>query len=334
MSHRQPRERPAVRIHTMTGSRRAWAALTALLAATGFWTCTRGTPVGVQSAPRPATIAYAQPSTAADPTALAVYYLANEGFMVEGAGRRVLIDGLFSDDVTGYATVPGGIREQLETGTGEWQGINVALASHYHRDHFNAGSVARFLTANPQAEFISTPQVVEQLFALFDADDSPPVGARSRVHAVLPPEGTSRRLEIAGIEIEVLNLHHGIRTPPVENLGFVVRLGVSRFLHFGDTEAKFDEFEPYLETLHGTDLALLPFWFLASEWRAAMVRDRIQPHMIVAAHLPDPNADASYFGRWQSYEQLVRTIRSDFPEARLPHRPGERVRLERSVAGE
>ncbi len=262
----------------------------------------------------------AAPLVASD---LGARYVANEGFLVEGGGKRVLIDGLFGDGVSGYPVSPAGVRDRLERGVGEWAGIGVALATHFHPDHFDPGSVGRFLEANPGAVFISTPQAVAKLRETYP--DAPGLFARAR--AVLPAEGSVERLEIDDIGIEVLNLHHGLRDPPVQNLGFIVTLGGERFLHFGDTEAKIDDFVPYLERLADVDLALLPFWFLSSAWRAEMVRDRIRPRRIVVAHLPLPTAPGSYFGRWQSYENLVRTIRDGFPQARFPRSSGETLDL-------
>ena len=43
--------------------------------------------------------------------------------------------------------------------------------------------------------------------------------------------------------------------------------------------------------------------------------------------MPTPEAGDSYFGRWQSYDNLVRSIRSAFPEARFPARTGESYRF-------
>jgi len=270
---------------------------------------------------------------------LEVLYLANEGFLIEAGGRRVLVDGLFGTGISGYPVVPPGIRSQLEAGVGEWADIHVAIATHYHGDHFDPESVIRFLEANPEAVFVSTPQTVERLTRRLTersikeaTEQSKNPGPErtallARVRAVLPAEGTVERIEFDGIELAVLNLHHGRRDPPVENLGLVITIGEQSFLHFGDTEAKMEEFEPYLDLLRDTDLALLPFWFLSSEWRARMVRDLIQPRWIVVAHMPTPEAGDSYFGRWQSYDNLVRSIRSAFPEARFPARTGESYRF-------
>ncbi len=275
------------------------------------WAAALAGPARAQLSTAPAPIS-------APPAGIEATYLANEGFLIEGAGKRVLVDALLSPDVTGYAGLPAELREPIELGTDGWGGVHVALASHSHPDHFDSASVARFLTANPEAVFVSTPQAVAELARRDPADQA----LLARVRGVLPAAGEVERLDLQGIQIEVLNLHHGDRNPPVQNLGFVVTLGDRRFLHFGDTEAKIEDFEPYLGLLRGTDLALLPFWFLSSEWRAAMVRDRIRPRWIVVGHLPLPDAPPGHFARWQSFDNLVATIREGFPEAIFPGRPG------------
>lgn len=265
----------------------------------------------------------AAPAPVAPPaTDLEVRFVANEGFLIDGAGRRVLVDGLVGPNVTGFPIGSPEMRDELERGVGIWSGIDVALATHSHPDHFNADSVARFLRSSPEALFVSTPQSVALLEAAY-----PGATFLSRARAVLPEPGASERLELRGIAIEVLNLHHGARQPPVDNLGFLITLGSRRVLHLGDTEAKMPDFEPYLDRLADVDLGLLPFWFLSSAWRAEMVRERIRPRWIVVAHLPLPTAPAGYFARWHSYENLVSLIGDAFPEARFPESPGETYRF-------
>lgn len=265
------------------------------------------------------------PGNAVEPEqrSFTVHYLANEGFLVEAAGRRVLIDGLFGAGIDGYPVVPAAIRSKVEQGSGKWGGVEVALATHFHGDHFDAEAVARFLTANPEAVFVSTPQAVGLLAdAGFDPERHP-----GRARALLPAVGETEILHFGEIVIELLNLHHGRRQPPVENLGFVVRFGGLSLLHFGDTEAKMEDFEPYLKQLEGVDLAILPFWFLASEWRAEMVRKQIKPRWVIAAHTPTPTAGSGHFGRWGSYDNLIQVMLGAFPEAKTPQTTGDSYNL-------
>lgn len=244
---------------------------------------------------------------------LQVTYLANEGFLVEGAGKRVLVDALFGEGISGYPALAAPVRQALERGEGEWAGVTVALASHHHGDHFDPAAVERFLRANPRAVFVSTPQAVAKLEAIAGKD-----AFGERVRAVLPPPGKVHDLEIDGVTIRAMNLHHGPLEPPVENLGVIIELGDARLLHFGDTEAEMDDFRPYLDALGEVDVALLPFWFLASEWRIELVRESLRPRCIAVAHVPEPSASAAHFARWESYANLLRVIRTAFPQAHIP----------------
>lgn len=274
-------------------------------------------PRAVVEAPAADTVGVAAPEVG-----MVATYLGNEGFLIEGGGHRVLIDALYGTGIPGYPVVPAPIREQLEAGAGLWGGVDLAIASHHHGDHFDAAAVARFLAANPQARFLSTPQAVDRLAA---AVDDPAVLARAE--GVLPATGETIERDVGGIGVTVLHLHHGLRDPPVENLGVVVRMGDHRFLHFGDTEATMEDFEPYLDRLAGTDLALLPFWFLSSEWRAQMVREQIRPPTVVAAHVPEATAPAGHFARWNSHRELVAAMRDAFPGAVIPAAAGDRIEV-------
>jgi len=262
------------------------------------------------------------PAIVADP--LEVTYLANEGFLIETTGTRVLIDALFGAGLPGYPAVPAAVRSRLEGGEGEFAGVTVALATHFHGDHFDSGAVARFLTANQKAVFISTPQAA----ARFKSEVREAASLMPRFRRVLPVPGETESLNIGGVEVLAFNLHHGSRTPPVENLGLMVTLGGRSFLHLGDTEAKMEDFRPYLNLMHGVDVAILPFWFLTSEWRAEMVRDEIRPEAIVVAHLPKATAETGYFGRWQNYDNVVEMLLEAFPQAHILRRTGDRRRFD------
>ena len=44
--------------------------------------------------------------------------------------------------------------------------------------------------------------------------------------------------------------------------------------------------------------------------------------------MPVPTAEAGYFGRWRSYDNLVRVMLDAFPKARIPRGSGERYRFD------
>jgi len=68
------------------------------------------------------------------PAALRVTYLANEGVLLEAGDTRVVIDGLHRHYKDLYATLPDRAREALESAVPPWDGIDLIVVSHRHRD--------------------------------------------------------------------------------------------------------------------------------------------------------------------------------------------------------
>lgn len=242
--------------------------------------------------------------------ALEVTYLANEGFMLVGGGRKVLIDALFGEGLRGYAVVSPAQRELLEQARAPFDDVDALFATHFHDDHFNAAAVLAHLTNNSQAFFFSTNQAAEKLRAVpqFDA-------VKTRVVTTLPKEGERIHTGHRGIYVQLLNIHHG-RGRPIENLGFLIELAGKRILHIGDSFAEAAVFQKYELIKDRIDVAFLPSWYFlekdaktAEDFRLA-IRTHIQPRHIVVMHLgPDAaNATSSWAQQWPR-------IKSEFPNA-------------------
>lgn len=247
---------------------------------------------------------------------LEITYLANEGFLLRAGEARVLVDGLFGEGLRGYGVVAREERHKLETAQEPYTGIDLVLASHVHRDHFDAEAVARFLRANREARFISTEDALKALLAV-DRDLS------SRASGHWPPEEERIDQRLAGLDISLFNLHHGRDRPTTQNLGLLVKICGSTVLHIGDTEA--DAADLRLAGLAGLrpDVALLPSWFLRpSRWSAAV--EVLRPRHIVAMHLPAADAPRSYFyGGTRDLGGLKAAITAGHPAAWIPVRTGD-----------
>lgn len=220
-----------------------------------------------------------------------VTYLANEGVLLEAAGRKVLIDALFGDGIDGYAKVADEERARLEGASGRYADVDLVLATHAHDDHFSPRAVESHLRANARALFVSTPDAVQRL-----PDE---LAAR----AMLPPEGRSVRLQHRGIDVEIFQMHHGRGRPEIQNLGFVVTLGGTRFLHVGDTELSLAEWRALELQQFGIDVALLPAWQVSEEKLAA-----IGARQVVAFHLAEASAPRSWFGPYRSREARIAAL--------------------------
>jgi L-ascorbate metabolism protein UlaG (beta-lactamase superfamily) len=264
-------------------------------------------------------------SLAATPVAadVEIVYLGNEGVAIGDGRMQILVDALFGDGLAGYPSVPPEIRTRLERAKGEFSAVDLVLATHHHGDHFDAAAVARHLTANPGAQFVSTPEAVSLLLARPGAS-----AFEGRARALVPAEGDRETLTLGEIRLTAYNLHHGRdRRPPVANLGFRIEIGGRIVLLVGDTEASFEEISDLGLADEGVDLALLPYWHLFRDEAEAGVRRTIDPDRVAVFHLPRPDAPRRWFGEQVDLEGTVRFLRQAWPGVVILHRNGDRIVL-------
>ena len=246
-----------------------------------------------------------------------VTYLSNEGFLLQAGESKVLVDALFGNGLKNYPVVPEKIRRQMEAAQGPFAEVDLVLATHFHPDHFNAVSVAKYLQAEPKARFISTHQAVNKVLAI-DSDLKP------RLEGFWPGQGEKAARTVAGIEVEILRLHHGkTRRPEVQNLGFVVQMGGLRLLHVGDTEVIPGDVEAYDLDQAGIQVALLPTWFYVAP-KHRQVNDLLGKTHRVVMHMGAKSAPARYFYPADTQEGLVQALAESHPKAWAPTVPLER----------
>jgi L-ascorbate metabolism protein UlaG (beta-lactamase superfamily) len=215
-------------------------------------------------------------------------YMGNEGFMVRSGDKVILFDALQGDGLPGYVALPQPERGLLERAEPPYDGVDLILATHCHRDHFDPASVARHLESNESAVFVSTEQAVEQLHRI-----TPQIkDFDTRVIGLTPEEGRVVELKPHDISLSVFLLHHG-RGRDVDNLGFIVELGGARILHMGDTVANAVDLSVY--DLKGLDFAMVPYWYFGDRELTRALRG-VEAERMIAIHIPSSDAPESYFG--------------------------------------
>jgi L-ascorbate metabolism protein UlaG (beta-lactamase superfamily) len=227
-----------------------------------------------------------------------VTYLANEGVRVEGGTCDVLIDALLRDSLGDYRRHDPGVQESLETGRPPFDGVKLALATHFHLDHWDAGAIARFLASRPSALFGGAPQAGAML----------PSALKPRVRALWPPPGqASVRLSEGGAIVDAIPLDHGM---PVENIAYRLECGGLVLFHLGDSQPSEVNFAK-LQAAGQADLALVPHWWLTDDAGLAFLRDRWKPRHLVAFHLGAGDVAGA------------RAIQARWPQAWVCTQPGE-----------
>jgi L-ascorbate metabolism protein UlaG (beta-lactamase superfamily) len=211
------------------------------------------------------------------PGQVKITYLANEGVLLTGGGAKVLVDALFRDSLGSYARHSPAVQDQLEDGKPPFDGVALALATHYHLDHWDAGAITRFLASSPDARFAAAPQATGMM----------PASQRRRVHALWPADGATT-VEAGAARVDAISLVHG----PTQNLAYRIAMGGRVLMHLGDAETTAENFER-LAALPAPDVLLTPFWWLLDAKARAFLTGRWKPRAIVALHFGSNDAAES-----------------------------------------
>jgi len=271
----------------------------------------------VASAPEVAVSQSVQPDSAE------ITYIGNEGFFISYAGRGVLIDALVRRGIPPYVKASDEQRERIETADPPFNLALLVLATHDHADHFDAGAVWRHLDHNELSVFVSTSSAVARVRATPSTPD-----LEERTHVASPAEGQREQFAVEGIDLDVLNLHHGRdRNPPVGNLGFLVDIEGFRVLHLGDTEVSVEELLAYGLAGESIDVAFVPYWQLTSSHGIRMIEEAIAPRLLVAMHIPVAAAASSYFEPAGSLQELSEQLEESYPGIIILREPFASVKV-------
>ena len=242
---------------------------------------------------------------------LAVTYLANMGVLLEVGNRRIVIDGFHHGELDGAPDVPRELLVPLESATGTMRGIEVALTTHRHLDHFAWRSVSARLAADPIIHYVAPSEVVDTL----RAHGAIPVP--NRVHGLTPPAGGRTKIDLGGIRVSALDLpHNPTRSPRAQNVGYLIRLNGLTILHVGDADPVAERYIPHKLTAEKIDVAILPTWYLTGS--STLVRDHIAPRQVIASHVWDGDTT-----------KIRRDVLREWPNAIVLTRPGERLQIRR-----
>lgn len=230
-----------------------------------------------------------------------VTYIANEGVLISSGDKHVLIDGLHRQYKPDYAFPPDNLLKSLESAAPPYDKISLILVTHLHLDHFHPLSVGMHLQNNRNARLVSSEQIAEGVKKEFNGFST----IESRVERV--PHEWKRKvaLNVSGINLKGLGLRHS--SPHfswIQNLGYVVELGGTKFLHIGDADMTEENFSSLGLVEEKIDVAFVPYWFLLSKAGRTIVQNHIRPKHVIAVHVPPAQA-----------AQVVEQVRQAYPGA-------------------
>ena len=216
---------------------------------------------------------------------LEVFALANEGFLLKSGGQSVLIDGFVAEPYSVYGALEPELLEKMMSRVEPFSSVDVALASHYHRDHFQAETALSFLFSQPDCQFVSSPQVLAAFLAAAAEQEAPLT--EKQIVELYPEPGERKRFIKDTLLIEFLNLSHGTgRFAQVQNQGHLIHINGVTALHVGDAAMVPAHFEPYQLSKRGIDVAFVPYWYFDDEDGRTVIQEHFRPAKLVACHIP------------------------------------------------
>lgn len=225
---------------------------------------------------------------------LHVTYIANEGFLIECGGKKILIDALFDDKTIDFCDVPSmETLNKILAAQSPFDDVDLLLVTHQHRDHFNKNLVITYLKNNKHCDIIGPHQVVDQLRGSNEFEE-----VEEQVISIMPTYARSEDISINGIKLVVLRFQHVSyfvtdeqtgekvdRHKNIQNLGFVINLGNYKILHTGDSFLQnIEEYKSYRLDKEQIDIAFLALFF--DPLKIEAVNNYIKPQNIIVMHLP------------------------------------------------
>jgi L-ascorbate metabolism protein UlaG (beta-lactamase superfamily) len=214
-------------------------------------------------------------------------YVANEGFLISGAGQKVLIDALFTEGWGQYQIPSGEVLARMRDAAPPYDRVTVLLLTHRDGDHVDPASVIAHLRNDSACVLIGPAQVNELLQAQPGYDV-----VKARIFAVPRTPAVFERM-VQGLRFKTVLLDHDGDSPTEpassHNVGHLFTVGGIKFLHAGDAGAAgFEAVRRYRLAEENLDVLIAP-WFLFNEQNAEITRSVVhylKPKAIVPVHFP------------------------------------------------
>lgn len=239
---------------------------------------------------------------------LKITYLVNEGYLFEHESAKVLIDAFVEKSYGGYAALSPDLVRKMKSAQAPFDEIDLALASHVHRDHFQAEPAKKFLTKSRSTQFAGAPEVLQELGKL---------PRSARISKLWPEEGHKAELKLNHLRIEALRLRHGGKNnAEIQNLGHIIYFEGKTVLHLGDAEMDETIFAPFNLSELELDVVIVPYWFFGFETGRKILRKHLTGKHLIATHVP-PN----------QIRHVKKMLSERFPEVKLLTKPLESVEV-------
>ncbi len=211
-----------------------------------------------------------------------VTYIANEGFLIESSGKKIIIDALFSEGWGNYLVPSRSIVSDIVNQQEPFNNANLMLITHDHGDHFNALMVVPYLIKGSDNILIAPPKVTN---AISKHPDYKKFENQIVTLDKINPENNDTTIQ--GIRVRSFFIQHDSR-PQIENVGYLIDIDKLTVFHSGDSNGSaLVEFEKLQLQNESIDLAFLNVYgFWSTKEEREFTETFIKPKEIALMHIP------------------------------------------------
>ena len=244
-----------------------------------------------------------------------ITYIANEGFLIETATKKILIDAVFGGFEDKWCDKPNDdTKSKIENAASPFNNVDVIAITHKHIDHFNAEMVINHIINNPKCMIVCPKQVDSLLMVCANYEK-----IKNNVIAITPAINSDTTLKLKDIEIRILRLEHshyyiqddktGLKVNKhrnIENTGFLFKIDGMMVFHCGDTNPwNEEEYKIFNLKAEQIDIALLERMFMRDSKTKGIINHYINPRNIILMHV-EP-------GYSQKYKEIVDQMKDTIP---------------------
>jgi len=240
---------------------------------------------------------------------LNISYIGNMGVLISSENSTILIDGFHKKyrDQYSYPSKDN-VKEIIN---GEYQNfgeIDVALVTHYHKDHFNSDYYKEFLQKNIESVVISSQQVNNQIRDRFSNDS---MIINNRLKQVPYNDQiyftTQDNLQIKAFKCPHIHSNTHASHASVQNIAYLIYMDDYSILHLGDTNWNVAESNLTKMNLSdaSVDIAILPYWMLLDKDSIKKVINIIAPKHLLATHIPTDLSNEEHETLLKNYPNIT-----------------------------
>ncbi|MCL1803329.1 MAG: MBL fold metallo-hydrolase [Eubacteriaceae bacterium] len=222
---------------------------------------------------------------------LEILYVANSGVMISSKDKKILIDGIHTEDIPPYFSVPKKYIDKIILKKEPFDNLDILFYTHHHADHFHPAATLETMHRNPLLQMIGTPAVLDQLSSTTAYLDD----FASQLKPLSLPLYKSLSMNLKGIAFEITSLSHdGDTYQGIENYSYLIELKNKLILHVGDAQPTIFNFQN--AGLYGrrVDILIVPFPFIGLVAGRKIIKS-MEPQVVLVTHLPDKAQDE---GNW------------------------------------